>query len=348
MPFNALSLIYYIIVVSLACVSGVLSYFGVLVLLKEFAIAFAVVISLWLIAANMVIHRDRMAGRGVGRGLALFACGAVFSFVSNFNQVYTNQMEKDLAVQTVAAGYETFRSNLMETRAALQDTSQIELAEKQRASFDRELQRLYSQITDPGNPGVGVKAQQHIARVYEILGAPLSDLRQPTSNSLPEEVEAWFAAFKDAAIEDYERKSKTTDVAEYTAVVKLISDNLDQFKEPPVDAESTDLGLLKEFSTRSQEVERRANALLDEDSNITAKPIDFLDGRLGEIAYSLQNGFVERPNISVTSLSTVIASSVDLLPLFFALLAFRAPSNRTSEDFHHRVGRAVRDKKGLT
>lgn len=349
MQFNVLTLIYYFLVVSLALVSGILSYYGVKLLLGHFAIVFAVVISVWLVGANIVIQRDRQSGHGPWRGLLMFAFGAFFSFASNFNVVYTNQMQRDLAAQTVSEAYESFTGNLVVARTALQGNSQIELARRQRASFETELAELRRQILDPNNRGIGALAGVHIERIYRMIGERLTEQRRPASGAPEDALLDWYDRFRQAAVAAYERKADITNAAELTTVIELIDQQLEQYKSIPKDAATTDLAVLQEFSTISQEIERRTNALLPADEQVTAVEIDFLDGRLGELIYTLNNGFVERPNPSASLISALFASAVDLFPVIFAFAAFRTPGLRSGQSLHERPGpRRGRQPGGIT
>jgi hypothetical protein len=346
MRFNILTAIYYFIVVILAAISGILSYYGVKLLLGDFAIPFAVVISLSLIAANIVIQRDRRNGHGPLPGLLMLTLAASLSFLSNFNVVYTNQMRKDVAQEAVSESYELFRGNLTRAKSVLAGSSQVELERRQLASFNAELQNLRAQILDPENRGVGPLAEVHMDKIEGMLGAPLTSLRPPPSSAPDPELIAWFNRYSTLAREAFQTKAGAGSAAELNDVLGLIDKNLDQF-EPPSDAQGQDLSLLREYATRSQEVIRQANALLPGEEQVKLIEIDFLDGRLGELMYTLRNGFVERPNPSATYFSSFIAAFVDLFPVCFAFLAFRVPIRGGEQEIHERPrAHSVRSRPG--
>ena len=349
MQFSFRILGYYFIVTVLASISAVLTYHGLLSGFgRNISLAFAAVIGVWLLLAHHEIHRERVKGRSMLPGLGLLASAAIVSFASNFNTVYTNWMQQDLAAATVVESHELFRQNLTNARTALENNEQMERARREKADFDRELVRLRIQVLDPNNPGVGEKAQEHIDNIHDLLGGELTDLRRPSSDAPVSELINWYETFKQAAEIDFAHKAGTTAAAEIGKLIDLINQNLSQFEDAPRDADRNDLTLLQEFSTRSQEIERRANALLPPEERVTSHAIDFMGGRLGELTYTLKNGFVERPNPSATIVSSVVSLLVDAGPLILALVMFRPVQNAESEPLHRRRWRRKRGSGGLT
>ena len=340
---------YYFIVTVLASISTVLTYHGLLSGFgRNISLAFAIVIGVWLVLAHQEIHRARVNDRSVLPGLGLLASAAIVSFASNFNTIYTNWMQQDLAAATVVESHELFRQNLTNARTALENNEQMERARQEKANFDRELAQLRNQILDPNNPGVGEKAQEHIDNIHDLLGRALTDLERPPSDATESELTNWYETFKQAAEMDFAHKASTTAAAEIRKLIDLIDQNLSQFEDAPRDADRNDLTLLQEYSTRSQEIERRTNALLPPGERVTSHAIDFMGGRLGELTYTLRNGFVERPNPSATMVSSVVSLLVDTGPLILALVMFRPVQYAEGEPLHRRRRRRKRGSGGLT
>ncbi|TRD15469.1 hypothetical protein [Palleronia caenipelagi] len=325
MSSRILNVIYFILVIAFAGTSTYLSYFGFYRNFEELAWVFAGSIGLWLVGANLVIQRNRLAGRGVLSGLVMLMFGAFFSFVSNFNYLYTNAMERDVAVETVASAHDTFKGNLITARRALERTDVLEQERELRTRFERELSRLRAQVLDPLNPGVGPEARGHIAVIEGLLGGRMTNLAAPRSGQSIGIYEAWFENFRRNAVADFERSVADKGGTKVEAVISDINRLLERYSIPPDGAAAEDLDTIRAYSTQTLNIELRANELLSGENRVTLKSIDFMDGRLGEIEFSMYNGFVERPNFGATILSAVIALAVDLFPLVFALFAFHGP-----------------------
>lgn len=319
---NILTLIYAILVLFCLSMSAYFSYLGLSRAMNKFALLGAGVITLWLLASDILIRNSRLAGRSMLPPLLMLAVIIPASFVSHFNYLYTNAMHRDVAIKTVATAYETFRANLIQAQTALSETGRIQAIEERRNKLEGELDQLERQITSPMEPGVGDKARRHIERVYQILGSRLTELRQPGIGASQQALQSWYTAFRDAAMADLKRQEAGVFQDSYNGLKRQIAANLEQFRRPQDTATLDDLTILSQLSARSDEIERVTNALLPSNEQLTFRKIDFLDGRLGEIEFSLYNGFIERPNLGTTVLVAVMGLAVDVLPLIYALVAF--------------------------
>ncbi len=99
------------------------------------------------------------------------------------------------------------------------------------------------------------------------------------------------------------------------------------------------LSTLQVLSKESKNIERRANSFLPNKDNVTHTEIDPTLGRLGEIVYSLENGFISRPNLGATIMAIILGLIVDLFPVIFALVAF-GPESGIQPGKPTRPGRA--------
>lgn len=341
---SLLNLIYYVMLVLFASTSAYLSYFGFLRNFQGLAWVFAIVLGLWLFFWNIVIQRQRIAGRSVFGAVVMFLIGAILSFVSNFNFLYTGAMQRDVAMAAIAQADVDFRANLVDARTVLETMDVIAQARTLRSDFERVMERLRSQINDPANPGVGPEAKVHMDEINAILGKPMTNLVPPSEGAGPAERETWFANYSKMANADLEKKIAPLGAAKVVSLIQTIDELLKSYATAPTGGNSENLDILRVYGDRSKDIELEVNALLSPSKQLSLRPIDFQEGRLGEIYYSLHSGFIEWPNVGATILSTGLAVFIDLLPLLMSLFAFQ----QTSTESFHEVRRPDRRRNNLT
>ena len=331
MTSNFFRVIYYILVIACVSVSSYLSYYGFKSSFGELALPFTFILAIGLFGADALLQRAREHGTSVLPPLLIFTCFAVFSSASNFNHIYTTFMQGDVIRQSLDAQYARFRDNLVTTREALEATDSYHFTRDQGANLQRELDRLRDQIFDPLRPGCGDRCDMHLANIQSILGKPLSDTARPPLGSPRETVEAWYSGIVSSAQRDLEAAAQTTSYPVIAAILDQIAQLLAAY-DTPDRALAADQGLavLADLANANAEVQRRANAVLPTDAKLALPAIDRTTGRLGEIVYSFENAFKERPNLLATVLSLILATIVDIFPVIFALVAFAPESGRVS------------------
>ncbi len=340
---NFFRLIYYILVIACVGVSSYLSYKGFKSSFGELALPFTFILAIGLFGADALLQRNRERGASVFPPLLIFTCFAVFSTVSNFNHIYTTFMQGDVVRQSLTSEYGVFRNNLTSTRERLLQTDAYKFTMERRADLERELARLESQAFDQLRPGCGERCQVHLRTISDILGKPLSDTAIPPIGSDSDVVRAWYDNVKTAALRDFDALSTTNDFPALSALLEDIDASLRAY-DTPDRALAADQGLavLNTLANESEEIERRANAILPTGSErVQHAKIDRTMGRLGEIVYSLENAFVQRPNILATILSLILASIIDIFPVIFALVAFSPEAGRVGTTQRSRRGSPV-------
>lgn len=316
--------VYYCIVFLCIGISLYLTYFGFLRTFNELTLPFTIVIGLVLFAADYLVQRYREAGRSVMLPLALFLIGAAFSSVSNFNFLYTNFMTRDVAAQTLREEYEVFRDDLVKTRAKLTGLAAVQSEAARRDRIETELLNMYKQATDPGRPGCGQRCREHIASINSSLSTPPTDLQISSAASA---FDGYFERYSQLVYAALDAEPSASVYVSVRTMQRDIEAALTQFSSPQDAIQTVGLGVLGAMSDVSQDIERRANALLADTQRVSHHMIDPSAGRLGEIVYTLKNGFVDRPNMSATILSVVAGSIVDWLPIIYAMIAFRRGVN---------------------
>ena len=328
------TLVYVIATAICVGISVYLSYYGYYSHLQELAIFFAALLGLFLFGTDMLLRRFRMEGRSLVKPLVFFAIIAAFSGASNYNFLYTNFMERDMAERVVTDQFAVFRDNLVGTRGALAEAPVITEVSADRRALQRALENLRAQVEDPLRPGCGQRCREHVEQIHEQLGGAPTDLAIPQPDAGAEATERWYAHFREAVIDEFEDGVVPERYHRTQALIERIDALLERYDDPyaalaaELEArdralvERRDLDIIAELRTHSREVARRAEALLPEGQGVGHEPITSDLDKLGEIPVSLRDGFIERPNPGVTAVSAILGVFVDVAPVLFAWLIF--------------------------
>ncbi len=326
-------IVYYLLVALCIGISLFLTYYGFLRTFGSLTPFFTAVIGLLLFAADYLIQRNRERGDPWSPAFMLFLLAAVFSTVSNFNYLYTNFMTKDVLAATVREQYQVFTTDLTNTKSVLGGVDAVIKEGDRRARIETELRQMWEQMNDESRPGCGERCQGHIRAINALLGVTITDLARPGAGSNAQERKAFFDRFSGLVQEAQRNSSVSGPYQAIATLVQRIDDKL-KFYGNPDDAlqAGADLSILAQLSQDSQQIERDANAILTTERHVDHQFIDPTLGRLGEIVYSLKNGFVEVPNLSATIMAFILSLVVDFIPILFALVAFR-PGESITPDF---------------
>lgn len=323
MGSNIIILLYYLLTITCVIISSILSYFGFLSTFGAITILFVVVIALGLFGADALIQRARVSGSGIWMPLLLFFGFAIFSGASNFNALYSNFMKRDAVVAALGGQVQVFRDDLIATRQRLSGDPRMQRTAQLRVNLDRELQRLKDQVSDPMRPGCGPRCYQHLSAIEQLLGKPLTDLAVPQAGSSLDVISNWYLRVAASVENDFSAMVSSGNEGELSALIRIIDQAMEDFALSPTELSRTrGLNALQEMADISSNVERRANAVLNANPPIEHRRIDAGLGRLGELAYSFRNAFVDMPNPFATFISLILGLVVDLFPVAFALVAF--------------------------
>lgn len=316
--------VYYLLVLLCIGISLFLTFFGFEKTFGGLTVYFTAVIGLLLFAADYLMQRNRERGLPWAPAFFLFLLAATFSSVSNFNYLYTNFMTNDVLSATVREQYRVFSTDLTNTRARLIAVDAVREEGDRRARIETELRQMWTQMNDPARLGCGERCGEHIEAIEALLGIEITDLRRPGPASSDSERKEFYDAFRGLVQEAQENSSVAGPFQEIRSVVGEIDERL-EFYGNADDAlrAGADLSILSQLSDDSEKIERDANAVLPTGPNVEHTFIDPTLGRLGEIVYSLKNGFVEVPNLSATIMAFVLSIVVDFVPILYALVAFR-------------------------
>ena len=345
MGSNVIRLIYYMLVLACVGVSTYLSYYGYRSSFEDIALPFTVILGIGLFGSDALIQSARERGRTLIWPLLLFFAFAVFSGASNFNFLYTNFMQKDVVRQTLDSQYARFQDTLIDTKDKLQELNAVVAVNQKRTELEREVARLRDQTTDPLRFGCGERCLEHLANIESLLGKPLTGLAVPPIGAPPQSVEDWLERVSAQARRDFDQSVLNSGYASLEILLEDINRLLAEYQAPDRSMVAVEgLGVLREIATESEDIERRANTFLPNGEEVDHANIDASMGRLGEIVYSFQNAFQERPNMMATILSAILSIIIDVFPVLFALVAFVPDAGRVNQGARRgRAGTRVLD-----
>ncbi|MCY4306496.1 MAG: hypothetical protein OXC62_17225 [Aestuariivita sp.] len=336
--------VYYLLVFLCIGISLYLTYYGFEKTFQGLTIPFTIVIGLLLFAADYLIQRNRERGFPWVPAFFLFLLAAVFSGLSNFNALYTNFMTVDVVAATVREQYRIFQQDLTNTRTRLMEQPEVREEDERQKQLENELQNTWTQMNDAERLGCGERCARHIDRINELLGENITELRRPGPDSSWSQRKQFYDTFRNRVLETLRNQNATGPLQDIRSVMRLIDDRLER-SESAIDAlqktgfssnltlsaEDGEIKMLSQLSSYTEDVEREANTVLPNNQKVNHQYIDPTLGRLGEIVYSLKNGFVEVPRLSATIMAAILAIMIDFIPILYALVAFRPGEGITPE-----------------
>ena len=137
----------------------------------------ALVLSLLLLFLCWMLRNAKLEGKPTGSLVGIYIFIASFCFIANFNALYTRFMKTDIYTDELRDINKNFTTleNDVESKLSYKynkiTTQNIEIKKKQ----------LMEQIKDPGNKGIGTRAQSLIRDVEKMTGQKV-DLLTPVGN----------------------------------------------------------------------------------------------------------------------------------------------------------------------
>lgn len=330
-----INFLYIIIMMVCVIVSTFLSYLGLKSSFGYMTIPTTIVIFVLLLAADVAINHAVRMRKSLGGPLFILLVGLIISTLSNFTFLYTNFMTRDVARDTYLVAWSEFQENMENAKSVLRRDPQyidgLRIAEQEselEARIDQELANLRRQVLDRNNPGVGIEAQIHVDNIERLLATTLTDLAVPDSRNRSA-LEVWLTEFEQLVSEVRSKTPRANlpfaniiqDADELLAAFKT---EVNELRQAGFSTPAEQVGAIERMQTEAREVESIVNAALSPgERRVEFSTVEPGDARLGEIVYTLHNGFIQRPNMTATGISLLFSFFIDLLPLLFALALLR-------------------------
>lgn len=247
---------------------------------SSFVIAF--VLSLLLLFLAWLIRSAKVEGKSTASLVWIYIFIASFCFIANFNALYTRFMRTDIYTNELREINENFNKLEADVQSKLsykynkQTTQNIEIKKKQ----------LIEQIKDPGNKGIGTRAQSLISDIEKLTGQKV-DLLTPVGNDYVDLAERMGSQI-DNMISDLSPEEKGLKNEINNAVLnwnKKIQDLLLLSKKQKDDISQ---GLIDESLTEYNKLGNKANTILG-NSKFKFDPIQSKTQEVGKIGFAFDH-----------------------------------------------------------
>jgi len=246
------------------------------------SVVIALVLSLLLLFLCWMLRAAKLDGRPTGSLVGIYIFIASFCFIANFNALYTRFMKTDIyanEVRDINKQYATLE-NEVESKLSYKynkaTTQNIEIKKKQ----------LMEQIKDPGNTGIGSRAQSLIRDIENLTGQKV-DLLTPVGNDY-EDLSNRMGQQIDNIISDLspEERSLKTDIAKASQKWDAIIQNLLNLSKKEKDQQSQ--GVIDESLTEYNRLGSRAQTVLGS-GKIHFEPVVSQTQEVGKIGFAFEH-----------------------------------------------------------
>lgn len=258
-PITASDLFLAILAILLISVSFYQTWLGLEQIFGNASLIIALVLSLLLLFLIWMIHSEKSAGRSTGKLVGIYIFIASFCFIANFNALYTRFMRTDIYTEELRTINERF-NNL---EADVQSKFSYKYNKETAQNIEIKKKQMMEQIKDPGNKGIGTRAQSLIRDVEKLTGQKV-DLLTPVGNDY-EDLADRMGRQIDNMISDLspEERALKTDLS--NSVLKWNKKIQDLLLLSKKEKDDISQGLIDESLTDYNKLGNRAHTVLGED-----------------------------------------------------------------------------------
>ena len=247
-----------ILAVLLISVSFYQTWLGLSQIFGPASVVIALVLSLLLLFLCWMIRNAKIEGRPTGSLVGIYIFIASFCFIANFNALYTRFMRTDIYTTELRDINEKYNNLETDVQSKLsykynKETSQnIEIKKKQ----------LIEQIKDPGNKGIGTRAQSLIRDIEKLTGQKV-DLLTPVGNDY-EDLAVRMGSQIDNMISDLSPEERGLKSDVNNAVLKWNKKIQDLLLLSKKEKDDISQGLIDESLTEYNKLGNKAHTILGE------------------------------------------------------------------------------------
>ncbi len=242
----------------------------------------ALVLSLLLLFLAWMLRAAKNEGRSTSSLVGIYIFIASFCFIANFNALYTRFMRTDIYTNELREINESFNKLEADVQSNLsykynkQTTQNIEIKKKQ----------LIEQIKDPGNKGIGTRAQSLITDIEKLTGQKV-DLLTPVGNDYVDLAERMGSQI-DNMISDLSPEERGLKSEINNAVLKWNKKVQDLLLLSKKDKDNLSQGLIDESLTEYNKLGNKANTILG-NSKYKFDPIQSKTQEVGKIGFAFDH-----------------------------------------------------------
>jgi hypothetical protein len=258
-PIQATDLFLAILAFLLISVSFYQTWLGLDQIFGPASFIIALVLSLLLLFLVWMLRVAKTEGRSTSSLVGIYIFIASFCFMANFNALYTRFMRTDI--------YTTELRDINERFNNLESDVQSKLSYKYNGATAQNIEikkkQMMEQIKDPGNKGIGTRAQSLIRDIEQLTGQKV-DFLTPVRNDYDDLSERMGHQI-DNMISDLspEEKALKTDIN--NAVLKWNKKIQDLLLLSKKEKDDISQGLIDESLSEYNKLGSRAHAILGED-----------------------------------------------------------------------------------
>ena len=176
-PITASDLFLAILAILLISVSFYQTWLGLEQIFGNASLIISLVLSLLLLFLIWMIHTEKSSGRPTGKLVGIYIFIASFCFIANFNALYTRFMKTDIYTEELRTIKERFNNLEADVQAKFSYKYNKETAQ----NIEIKKKQMIEQIKDPGNKGIGTRAQSLIGDIEKLTGQKV-DLLTPVGD----------------------------------------------------------------------------------------------------------------------------------------------------------------------
>lgn len=257
--FQVTDLFLAILAILLISVSFYQTWLGLDQIFGPASFIIALVLSFLLLFLIWMIRSAKVEGRSTSNLVGIYLFIASFCFIANFNALYTRFMKTDIYTTELRDINERFNNLEADVQSKLsykynKETAQdIEIKKKQ----------MMEQIKDPGNKGIGTRAQSLIRDIEKLTGQKV-DFLTPVANDYDDLAERMGLQI-DNMISDLspEEKALKTDIN--NAVLKWNKKIQDLLLLSKKEKDDLSQGLIDDSLSEYNKLGNRAHSILGDD-----------------------------------------------------------------------------------
>ena len=271
-----------VLAVLLLSVSFYQTWLGLQQIFGPASFVIALVLSLLLLFLLWIIRNAKMNGKPTSSLVWIYIFIASFCFIANFNALYTRFMRTDIYTNELRDINEDFNNLETDVQSKLSYKYNKETAQ----NIEIKKKQMMEQIKDPGNKGIGTRAQALIRDIEKLTGQKV-DLLTPVGNDY-EDLASRMGSQVDNMISDLspEEKALKTDIN--NAVLKWNKRIQDLLLLSNKDKDALSQGLIDESLTDYNKLGNRAHTVLG-DNKFKFEPVLSKTQEVGKIGFAFNH-----------------------------------------------------------
>ncbi len=292
----------------------------------------ALVLSLLLLFLCWMIRNAKLEGKPTSSFLWIYIFIASFCFIANFNALYTRFMKIDIYTTELRDINEKFNNLETDIQSKLSYKYNKETAQ----NIEIKKKQLIEQIKDPGNKGIGTRAQSLIRDIEKLTGQKV-DLLTPVGSDY-EDLANRMGSQIDNMISDLSPEERNLKSDVNNAVLKWNKKIQELLLLSDKDKNDLSQGLIDESLTEYNKLGNKAHSVLG-DKEFKFDPVLSKTQEVGKIGYAFSHAIKNFGMYQFVVLAGCIL--LDFVIVIIILLVTNPDNTRDSGVLSKRRGKTI-------